>query len=609
MTGRVVLALARPKFAIAVICGLLVFAPASFAGSAAQLSGSIAGFVRDARGIPQMGASVLLFNRSERLIQQAITNERGIFGFDALVPDLYSVRVSLASFVPAVKQKIAVQPGMQSLLYVDLASVLSSIELVYAAPGQGALMSDDWKWTLKASNSTRPVLRMLPDPDHSVSDPNHRDSVFSETRGLLSVSAGDPGSLGSASSQSDLGTAFALATSMFGRNQLKVSGNVGYSEGSTIPTTGFRTSFSRDGLGPEIAVTVQQIYLPARPSLAMLTGQPDGMPVLRTMSLSLHDSTMLADNLRLEYGASLDSVSFLDHLNYMSKYARLSYDVGDRGKFQLAYSSGAPPVQLMVEPNPDSGSEQRDTAALAQDLAALSLLPRVSLLDGRATVQRGQDLELGYEKRFRSTTINFTGYRESVTNAAMTILAPDGAFAIGDVLPDISSRSSILDAGSYQRSGVAASIGQGLGDKVQVGASFGSSGALSTSPQQLSAGTADELRSDLQTTQRFWASARASTKLPLTGTQITGSYQWMNYRNTIMPDHFYLTQNLYLGAGLNVVVRQPIPSLFGIPGRLEATAEVRNGLGEGYLPIVEGGQRVTLVQSPRALRGGLSFIF
>jgi hypothetical protein len=603
MTGHPVLALARPKFAIGVISALLVFAPASFAGTATQLSGSIAGFVRDARGIPQMGASVFLFNRSERLIQQAITNERGIFGFDALVPDLYSVRVSLASFVPAVKQKIAVQPGMQSLLYVDLASVLSSIELVYAAPGQGALMSDDWKWTLKASSSTRPVMRML--PDYSVSDPNPRDrasgGVFSDTRGLLNVSAGDPGSLGSASSQTDLGTAFALATSMFGRNQLKVSGNVGYSAGSATPTAGFRTSFSRDGLGPEIAVTVQQIYLPAR--------QPDGMPALRTMSISLHDSSMLADNLRLEYGASLDSVSFLDHLNYLSKYARLSYDVGNRGTFQLAYSSGAPPVQLMAGRGPDSGSERGDTAALAQDLAALSLLPRVSLLDGRATVQRTQDLEFGYEKKFRSTSINFTGYRENVTNAAMTILAPDDAFAIGDVLPDISFRSSILDAGSFQRSGFATSLGQRLGDKVQVGASFGSTGGLSAGQQQLSAGTADELRSNLQTTQRFWASARASTKFPVTGTQITGSYQWMNYQSTIVPDHFYLTQDLYSGAGLNVLVRQPIPSLFGFPGRLEATAEVRNGLGQGYLPLIEGGQRVTLVQSPRALRGGLSFIF
>jgi hypothetical protein len=46
-----------------------------------------------------------------------------------------------------------------------------------------------------------------------------------------------------------------------------------------------------------------------------------------------------------------------------------------------------------------------------------------------------------------------------------------------------------------------------------------------------------------------------------------------------------------------------------MPGRLEATAELRNGLAEGYLPVTLNGQRVLLIQSPRALRGGLSFIF
>src|SRR6202020_2729420 len=92
-----------------------------------------------------------------------------------LTPDVYSVRVSLTSFVPAVKQKIAVQPGMQSLLYVNMASVLSSIELVYAKPGEGALMSDDWKWVLKESASTRPVLRMV--PLDSTSDPQQRQSA------------------------------------------------------------------------------------------------------------------------------------------------------------------------------------------------------------------------------------------------------------------------------------------------------------------------------------------------------------------------------------------------------------------------------------------------
>ena len=41
-----------------------------------------------------------------------------------------------------------------------------------------------------------------------------------------------------------------------------------------------------------------------------------------------------------------------------------------------------------------------------------------------------------------------------------------------------------------------------------------------------------------------------------------------------------------------------------------ASAEVRNMLAQGYLPITGAdGRRLLLVQSPRALRGGFSFIF
>ena len=560
--------------------------------------------VRNSSGVPQMGATVFLFNRSEKLLGRVLTNERGLFGFGVLNPDLYSIRVSLASFVPAVKQKIAVQPGMQSLLYVDMRSVLSSIELVYAKPGEGALMSDDWKWVLKESAATRPVLRVLPgassDPQQGTSAPA---SAFSDTRGLFNVSGGDAGSLGSASAQADLGTAFAVATSLYGRNELEFSGNFGTSA-QGLPTAGLHTSFSRDGIGPEIGLTVQQIYLPTRGSLASLTGQSDGGPALRAMTVSIHDSVAITDDLRLDYGSSLDSVSYMDHVNSLNEFGRLTYDLGRVGKLKVAYSSGAPPLELAGEPR---GGVPGDAEALAQDLAALSMLPRLSLLDGHSAIQRSQDAEIGYEKKIRSTTLNFTAFRERVTNNAMIVVASEGAFAPGDLLPDVSSQNSVFDAGTYHRSGLAGSVSQSLGQHVVIGSSFGSAGALAPEGQDLSASSAEGLRSSLQTVQRFWASARASARLPLTGTVITGSYQWMDYNDTIMPDHYYLTSP-YTQPGLNLSVRQPIPSL-GMPGRLEATAELQNGLAQGYLPITQGGQRVTLVQSPRALRGGLSFIF
>ncbi len=58
---------------------------------------------------------------------------------------------------------------------------------------------------------------------------------------------------------------------------------------------------------------------------------------------------------------------------------------------------------------------------------------------------------------------------------------------------------------------------------------------------------------------------------------------------------------------MNVCVRQPIP---GFGGRVEATADIRNILAQGYLPLTTAdGQRILLVQNPRSVRGGLSFTF
>lgn len=559
-----------------------------------------------------MGATVFLYNRSEKMIGRMLTNERGLFGFVLLSPDLYSVRVSLASFVPAVKQKIIVQPGMQSLLYVNLTSVLSSIELQYAKPGDGPLMSDDWKWTLKGSATTRPVLRVLPasvPSPQTQQNPPSSNNAFSDTVGLVNLSAGDAGSLGSSATQSDLGTAFAVATSLYGRNELQLSGNVGYTAHTGLPTAGLRTSYSREGFGPEISVTMQQIYLPARGTVATLSVQPDGGPALRTMSVSMHDSKAITDNLRMDYGGSFDSVSYMNHASTLNQFGRLTYDLGVGGKVKLAYSSGAPPVELAMTDRDASGRVPGDAEALAQDLAALSVLPRISLLDGHAALQRSQDVEIGYERKVSDTTFNLSAYGERVNNAAMILAAPFGAFAAGDLLPDVSSNNSVFDAGSYERYGYSASLSQALGDHFEIGGSFGSGGALAPTGQDVTADSAQALRSLLQVTQRFWASARASAILPVTGTVITGSYQWMDYNDTIMPDHFYLTQSPYTEPGLNIRVRQPIPAVPGMPGRLEATAELQNGLAQGYLPVTAAGQHVTLVQSPRALRGGLSFIF
>src|ERR1017187_4699692 len=189
-----------------------------------KFMGAISGVVRNSLGVPQMGAVVLLYNRQDRNVDKILSDSTGRFQFSNLVPDLYSVKVSVATLIPALR-KILVQPGMQSVLAVNLNSLISTIQLSYPPLENGSLLADDWKWALRTSSATRAVQRFVNSPPASGTE---HANAFSDTRGILRVSAGEGSVATGVSNEADLGTAFALATSLYGSNNLQVAGNVGY---------------------------------------------------------------------------------------------------------------------------------------------------------------------------------------------------------------------------------------------------------------------------------------------------------------------------------------------------------------------------------------------
>ncbi len=595
-----------PKIAAGVIAALLGVAVCVYAATPEPLSGSISGWVSNSIGVPQMGAAVLLLNRSDHVVSRALTDETGAFLFDALRPGVYSVRVSLSSFFPALKSNILVQPGMKSLLNVNLAGVLSSIELVYSATGRNAVMSDDWKWTLRSATATRPVLRILPGIDFS--DPSRRNSysasVFTDTHGIVRISGGDEGRVSQSGNEADLGTAFALATSFLGTNSLYFSGNVGYTSVSGMPSAGFSTRYGRaaaDGSSPQVSLTMRQLFLPARAGTALLTNQPEGMPALRTMSVGFTDRSQLSDNLRLEYGFSLESVTFLERLNYFSPFARLSYTQGDNGAIEFGYSSGIPPATGSPQSR-EPGSE------LQQDLTTLAVFPRVSLRDGKARVQRTENFEIAYRRTVGSRTFTMAAYKEALSNATVTMTGPAG-FPSNDLLPDLLSHSSVFNIGDYSGFGYMASVSQALGEFLNAALAYGTGNALIPSGEDLTSSRSEEIRGTMRKGRRHWATARVSGKAPVTGTQFITSYRWAD-GSTLNAGHFYITQNFRPENGLNIFIRHPLPDVSGIPGRLEATADLRNLLEEGYVPLTSAdGRRVVLMHTPRSFRGGVSFIF
>ena len=607
-----------PKFAIqfGLIAGMVGLAPAVHAADARAIfapaiSGQILGEVRNATGVAQMGAVVSLYNRYDELVRRAFSNQDGRFIFASLPPDVYSIRVSLASFAPLLRRNISVLAGSENLLKIQLASALSTIELVPPGSPEGALMSDSWKWVLRSSAATRPVLRLLPETSARSASSSSRSSMtslFSDTTGLVTLSAGDGDPFGG--TPQDLGTAFVLATSVNGSSKFRVSGDVGHAA-SGLPSASLRTTYRRDdasGQGPQLALTVRQVYLPS-----LLGSGPAGAdtPVLRTAALSTYDRMDVLDIIHLEYGASLESVSLFGRMSHMNPFGRATYDLGKASTLQVAVSAGSQPVELIA-----GSSESALDQDLNGDLAALGQMTRISRRGNRAEMERNKVIEAGYQTVQGSRTYRASVYGEEVSNAAFLLSGDSGFVDSGDLLPDLGSRGIVFNLGDYRRMGYSASVTQSLGDRVEVSVAAGRTDALElqTSPDALPA-SGDDLRAGVRNAPRPWVTMQADASVPVTRTHLAASYGWSD-PNVLMPAHLSLT-GTRTGAyrpgmsdqqtGWNIYARQPLPAFAGM--HMEVTADLRNLLAQGYVGIQSGGRRAVLTNAPRAVRGGVSFIF
>lgn len=591
---------------------LAVCASGLEAATVAKFTGKIIGQVRSAGNVAQMGATVQLLSRFDKPILRAITDERGAFVFDALGPDTYSIRVSLASFVPAMRANIQIGPGTERYLAIQLANLFSSIEVFYAPPPGSFLMSEDWRAALRSSLSTRPVLRALPTWDTNPSRRSPQASrLFTDTKALVQLSSGDTNTNFSWGSQPDLGTSFAVGTSFLGRSQVHFSGNLGYGLASGIPAAGFRTSYRRsvnaptgfDVPNPQITLTMRQLYIPLRAGQQI--NNNSGAPLLRTISSTFSDRMQFSDTLLMEYGAALDNVQFFESMNYLSPFGRLTWDGRSLGTVKAAFSSGLPPVDLLIRGTGEDAEMQRQ-------LSSLALFPRITRRNGTTQAQRVENLELGYSRKFSVGEVFAAGYREGVSNAGIaTIGAPEQMLG-RDLVPDLSTNASIFNIGGYRRAGFMAGWTQTLPGDWRLSTAYGLGGILRTDQRFLFPSDSNEataIRSGLQRTQRHFASMKLSGTLPTLGTRLYTSYLWTDYR-ALTPFHSSLTTQGLAEAGLNLGIRQPIPGFLGLPGRLELNAEMRNMLAQGYVPITTpNGNTMWLLPTPKQVRGGLSFIF
>ena len=89
----------------------------------------------------------------------------------------------------------------------------------------------------------------------------------------------------------------------------------------------------------------------------------------------------------------------------------------------------------------------------------------------------------------------------------------------------------------------------------------------------------------IHNSRKHAATARVNATAPRTGTHVIASYQWNGNRRWVMSGNLYSTEPGRPLPGLNVYVRQPLPRIALLPWRMEATADLRNMLAQGYLPL------------------------
>ena len=545
--------------------------------AAAAKPGVISGYVRSATGVPQMGAIVEVLNSSASTLR-VLTDDHGFYSADGLMPGVYAVKVTAPSFLPTIREKLGLRPGANLLVNVTLTTLFEAIQL---GPLRGPADDDDWKWTLR-SVSNRPVLRLRDDDSPILVSNNESSGDDHALKGTLSFVAGSE-SAGYGSS-SDMSTGFSVEHSVFSSGTLALEGNLGYRQGS--PTAVLRTSYSHkmaNGSEPEIAFTMRRL---AAPDANLRNAS------LQALSLRSSDRFVFGNVLELQFGSELQTIQFMGRVNAFRPFGSASIHLNPDTVVEYQFASSLPDTRL---------EKGFDTAPA--DLSESE--PKVSVAGYQPGVQRARHQEVSVSKREGKTNIQVAAFFDRVSDPALTGIgevSTDG----GEVLPDVYSSSFTYRGQNLDTSGMRVVLQRKLLADLTATLDYSYGGVLDLARSDIEL---QDARQWMRVERRHSIAAKFSGTVPRSKTRWIASYRWVNGSGLTPVDMFNSSAGR-TDPYLNVFLRQPIPGTSFLPGKMEAIIDLRNLLAEGYEPVMgQDGHTVYLVQSARAVRGGVAFTF
>jgi hypothetical protein len=401
-----------------------------------------------------------------------------------------------------------------------------------------------------------------------------------ELKGTVSFLAGSPSEgFGSA----DMSTGFSLEKSVFSSGTVAVRGNVGYGDS---PATVLRASYSHrmeNGSQPQVAFSFRNLPAP---------GADLRNANLQALALTTSDAFTMGDVLEVRFGSELQTIQFMGRVTAFRPFGTADLHLSPNTVLEYRYATSEPDTRI------DKGFDSAPA-----DLSESG--PHVSIVNFSPTVEHAHHHELSLSRRAGKNNLQVAVYSDRVLDPALTGIGELSSDS-GQALPDLFSGTFTYRGKNLDTRGLRVVLQRKLASDLTATLDYEYGGVLDLGKQDLSL---QDARQWSLCRDRHSVAGKMSGTLPRSRTRWIASYRWINGPALTPVDMF----NASAGQAdpyLNIFFRQPLPGSRFLNNHVDAVVDVRNLLAQGYVPLLgQDGHTVYLVQSARAVRGGVAFTF
>lgn len=582
---------------------------ASSAGEASLVSASssIAGVVRDAQGVVQMGALVQILAMDSATVAMAFTDQQGRYSIPHLTPGRYVVRASATLFTPTNHPVMQLRTGSTAVVNLTLSALFETASWLPANRRKSDDSDDDWKWTLRSA-AKRPILRMVEDGAAL-----EISSSASEQPGAIRIHAREAIESGDGGfGRGGVHSILSLHRDLDDGSDLMLRADLGtpVSVAGTFSAYGPARSSSelevglesRTGFAGGAARTV--VSYKSHPELVSTTSTFGG-PGLEVMEITSGQRFTLSERVEVQAGGRLEAVHAAGYAVATHPFLRVVARAGGRWtvEYRLATERGLQRFDDVTSPDGEI------PVALAQN--------------GHLALENGLHQEFAASRRSDRGTVEMAVYHDRFNRSEVAggfqSVSPTKVDPNNISVPDQSNNvppGMLLDVGTgnfralakgYGSDGLRLTASSPLTPALWVAAEYSLGDALESAPvDDQPAGFKNALQS-LKAHRAQTATVALKGRVVRTGTRVRASYRWQPVRGVTAVDPYSAFGDQ---AYLSCLLRQPIRWSGHLPRGLDATVDVTNLLAQGYRPFLsDDGQTLYFAQSPRTIQAGLSFNF